>query len=85
MAVIYKTAESGSVMGMGIDWNDRDMLELIDALISNPRNVSKYSSFSEYDKMADAINSDYPELDISEQDIPRVILMVKDKYRNGWI
>lgn len=71
-------------IAMGIDWNDKDMLELMDALISDPRTIRKYVDYSTHEELAQAINDDYPELEITAMDIPRVIAMVKVRYANGW-
>ena len=69
---------------MGIDWNDDDMVELIDVLISNPTVISRYVNCSSNQEIAELINIDYPELEVSEKDIPKLIALVKDKYANGW-
>lgn len=71
-------------INMGIDWNDNDMVELIEVLISNPAVIRRYVSCLDNRDIADSINEDYPELDVSEKDIPRLISMVKERYSNGW-
>lgn len=69
----------------GIDWKDKEMLELLDVLIGNPQNIRKYINYDSNETLAQAINDDYPELEISTMDIPRVIAMVKVRYANGWL
>lgn len=71
-------------VNMGIDWNDNDMVELIDVLISNPDVIRRYINCSDADELVESINEDYPELEVSKADIPRLISMVKARYSNGW-
>ena len=78
------TARPRMRINMGIDWNDSDMVELIDVLISNPAVIRRYVNCSDAKELAEFINDDYPELEVTVEDIPRLISMVKEKYSNGW-
>lgn len=69
---------------MGIDWNDSDMVELIDVMIANPAIIRRYVDCSDAKELAEAINEDFPELDVSEQDIPKLVARVRARYSNGW-